>query len=149
VEEEVKSAFELAMERISGLPKLTPEELKVIVDTAHEHGLPVSGHITSGAYVMTLLAAGVDDIAHGPLDYLPDDGVLVPCYHRPADWRIGRGAGPKRNKEMLAELLKFPGDRLVVAFHDDLKSSKGTANMVAIATKAGVHVRLIKHGEDE
>jgi len=26
VEEEVKSAFELAMERISGLPKLTPEE---------------------------------------------------------------------------------------------------------------------------
>ena len=59
----------------TGLPKLTPEELKVIVDTAHAHGLPVSGHITSGAYVMTLLEAGVDDIAHGPIDYLPDEAL--------------------------------------------------------------------------
>ena len=59
----------------TGLPKLSPEELKVIVDTAHEHGLPVSGHITSGGYVMTLLQAGVDDIAHGPIDYLPDEAI--------------------------------------------------------------------------
>ena len=59
----------------SGLPKLTPEELKAIIDTAHQHGLPVSGHITSGSYMMTLLEAGVDDIAHGPIDYLPDGAV--------------------------------------------------------------------------
>ena len=71
----IKVANEDGYAGATGLPKLTPEELKVIVDTAHEHGLPVSGHITSGAYVMTLLAAGVDDIAHGPLDYLPDEAL--------------------------------------------------------------------------
>ncbi len=65
----------------TGLPKLTPDELKVIVDTAHEHGLPVSGHITSGAYVMTLLQAGVDDIAHGPIDYMPDEALQWMASH--------------------------------------------------------------------
>ena len=59
----------------SGLPKLTPEELEAIIDTAHAHGLPVSGHITSGGYMMTLLQAGVDDIAHGPIYYLPDEAL--------------------------------------------------------------------------
>jgi imidazolonepropionase-like amidohydrolase len=59
----------------SGLPKLTPEELKAIVDTAHANGLPVSGHITQGNYMMALLQAGVDDIAHGPYDYLPSEAL--------------------------------------------------------------------------
>jgi imidazolonepropionase-like amidohydrolase len=59
----------------SGLPKMTPEELKAVIDTAHANGLPVSGHITSGLYMMTLLEAGVDDIAHAPLDYLPPEAL--------------------------------------------------------------------------
>ncbi len=50
------------------LPKLTPEELKTIVDTAHEKGLPVSGHVTSAAFIQPLIDAGVDDIAHAPSD---------------------------------------------------------------------------------
>jgi imidazolonepropionase-like amidohydrolase len=64
-----------------GLPRMTPEEYKAIVDTAHAHGIPVSGHITSGAYVMTLLNAGVDDIAHGPLDYMPDEALPLMVAH--------------------------------------------------------------------
>jgi hypothetical protein len=56
--------------------------------------------------------------------------------HRPfpADWaRYGRGAGPVRNLEMLRELVRSdeePAVKIVVAFHDAITESKGTANMV-------------------
>lgn len=57
----------------------------------------------------------------------------VPCTPVPADWkRFGRGAGPRRNREMLARhrpdlVIAFPGGR-------------GTADMVECATAAGVRV---------
>lgn len=55
--------------------------------------------------------------------------VVLAC---PADWkRHGRGAGPIRNRQMLEHkpdlLVAFPG-------------GKGTADMVAVATKAGLRV---------
>jgi hypothetical protein len=63
----------------------------------------------------------------------------VSLHHFPADWkRIGRAAGPVRNREMLAH---HPD--LVIAFHHDLESSKGTADMVRIAKLSGVDVILI------
>lgn len=64
----------------------------------------------------------------------------------PAQWqRYGRGAGPVRNQQMLTE----GRPDLVLAFHDDLEHSKGTAHMVRIARKAGVSVRVIFHGDAE
>lgn len=71
----VKVALEDGYAGRHDLPKLTPEELKVIVKTAHAHGLPVSGHITQGAYLQPMLDAGVDDIAHLPYDYIPSDSL--------------------------------------------------------------------------
>jgi imidazolonepropionase-like amidohydrolase len=59
----------------SGLPKLTDEEIAAIVTTAHERGTRVSGHITQGAYLDRMVAAGVDDVAHIPYDYV-DPAVL-------------------------------------------------------------------------
>jgi imidazolonepropionase-like amidohydrolase len=67
----VKVALEDGYAGTHGLPKLSPEELKSIVETAHAHGLPVSGHITQGAYLRPLLEAGVDDIAHLAWDSIP------------------------------------------------------------------------------
>lgn len=65
-------------------------------------------------------------------------GLNVEGY--PANWnKYGRAAGPIRNKKMLDSGL----DR-VLAFHHDLDQSKGTANMVKIATKAGVPVEVIE-----
>ena len=59
----------------------------------------------------------------------------------PADWkRYGRAAGPIRNAAMLKEI-----PHLVLAFHDDIKHSKGTKNMIAQAYKAGVPYKLISH----
>lgn len=55
-------------------------------------------------------------------------------------WEIyGKAAGPIRNKQMLAM-----GPDMVIAFHNDLKNSKGTKDMVKIATKQGVFVEVIK-----
>lgn len=52
----------------------------------------------------------------------------------PADWdTYHRAAGPIRNKEMLAQ-----GPDEVWVFHDHLKDSKGTKDMVRRAVNAGV-----------
>lgn len=57
----------------------------------------------------------------------------------PADWKTHRkGAGPIRNKRMLRE----GKPDIVYAFADDLAASKGTANMVAQACRAGIPVVL-------
>src|SRR5574340_359283 len=63
----------------------------------------------------------------------------IPNAHYPAEWRrYGRAAGPIRNRAMLTEQPD-----LVVAFHPDLVTSRGTADMVRAARRAGVPVVLI------
>ena len=53
----------------------------------------------------------------------------------PADWnKYGDAAGPIRNGEMLRE----GKPELVVAFHNDVDKSKGTADMLSQAREAGV-----------
>ncbi len=80
------------------------------------------------------VARGVDQLAGECADEL---GFETEEY--PADWkRYGRAAGPIRNHQMLNE----GKPDLVLAFHDNLTASKGTRNMVTIATKAGVEVEL-------
>ncbi len=55
-----------------------------------------------------------------------------------ADWEThGKAAGNIRNQKMLDS-----GCDLVLAFHDDLRKSKGTKDMVSRARKAGVEVRV-------
>lgn len=50
-----------------------------------------------------------------------------------ADWgKFGRAAGPIRNRLMLSL-----APRVVIAFHDDLKSSRGTKDMLKAATSKG------------
>ncbi len=66
-------------------------------------------------------------------------GMTVRAY--PAQWGLhGVAAGPIRNREMLE---KEKPD-LVLAFHRDLANSKGTADMISRARRAGVPVRVIE-----
>jgi len=56
----------------------------------------------------------------------------------PALWDVhGRAAGYIRNQQMLDE----GQPELVVYFHSNLEGSRGTKDMVARATKAGIPVR--------
>lgn len=59
----------------------------------------------------------------------------------PAEWeKYGRAAGPRRNQRMLDE----GRPDLVIAFHSDLKHSRGTADMVRRAQAAGVPVEVVR-----
>lgn len=59
---------------------------------------------------------------------------------------VGRAAGPIRNRQMLAFLLEGgpSEERRILAFHDDLSRSKGTADMVKIGRKAKVEVEVVR-----
>lgn len=57
----------------------------------------------------------------------------------PADWKRYKGfAGPVRN----AKMLTF-SPSLVVAFHNDISQSRGTANMIGQAKDIGIPVVLV------
>ena len=91
--------------------------------------LPADTHIISGA------APGADTQAAAAAKEL---GFTLTEF--PAQWeRYGRGAGPKRNLEMLAQ---DPG--LVLAFHSNLSSSRGTAHTVRHALKRGIPTEVIE-----
>ena len=60
-----------------------------------------------------------------------------------ANWKkFGNSAGPIRNRQMLKEKPD-----LVLAFHNNLKKSKGTLDMVQIALETGARVKLYKKND--
>lgn len=66
-------------------------------------------------------------------------GMEVLCFT--AEWKkYGKSAGPKRNQRMLDEGVPT----LVLAFHDDINSSKGTLDMIKKAKGRGITVELIE-----
>lgn len=61
---------------------------------------------------------------------------------------LGKSGGHARNHKMLELLLGLQAQGYTVrveAFHDDLRASKGTINMMRAAKKAGVRVRHNHH----
>lgn len=86
-------------------------------------------------------ARGADSIAG---DEAKAMGFKVLAF--PANWRkFGTGAGPVRNREMIAK--GYPDT--VVAFHDDINQSKGTADMLELARKIKLPTMLVTHDEVE
>jgi len=60
----------------------------------------------------------------------------------PANWKLyGLSAGPKRNQQMLDE----GKPDYVLAFHDDIKSSKGTKDMISRVIKSGINYKIISN----
>lgn len=59
------------------------------------------------------------------------------------EWqKYGRGAGPKRNKDMVDFLQTF-NIKYVFAFHEKLEASKGTKNCVELAIKSGLKCNVV------
>lgn len=76
---------------------------------------------------------------HTGADYLAGEIAYELGYHVvpfPADWeKFGKAAGPKRNQVMVDEKPD-----VVLAFTNDLNSSRGTADTVRRAKAAGIPV---------
>lgn len=86
---------------------------------------------------------------YGGADYLAKmvaQKLHIPVLSFPADWKTyGKRAGPIRNMQMLKE----GKPTVVIAFHDDIETSKGTKHMMTIAKKEGIPVYLYSNGELE
>jgi hypothetical protein len=64
----------------------------------------------------------------------------IPYKEFPADWdNLGKSAGPIRNDYMGSYITP---DGVVIAFWDGW--SKGTANMIAVANKLGLPLRVVR-----
>lgn len=89
-------------------------------------------------------APGADTIAGFVAEALK---LQVRAY--PAKWDLyKKGAGPIRNQEMLdKEHLENDPIDVCFAFHDDLSSSRGTADMVRRAKKADIEVCVFNSKE--
>ena len=84
----------------------------------------------NGVEVIEGEARGADTIARAVAEELE-----LKVHRFPANWsKYGRSAGPIRNHQMLVE----GKPNLVLAFHKDLLSSKGTKNMVIQAENARI-----------
>ncbi len=70
-----------------------------------------------------------------------------------ANWKnYGLYAGPYRNEKMIKKLLKYKErgyECIVLAFHNNIKESKGTKNCINQALKNGFIVRLIGRNIDK
>jgi imidazolonepropionase-like amidohydrolase len=66
--------IKLALEPRGG-PVPGPETAKAVVDAAHAAGTPVTAHALTVAMVERALDAGVDELAHMPVELLPADLV--------------------------------------------------------------------------
>ena len=70
----------------------------------------------------------------------------IPVLEFPANWDLyHKAAGPIRNKQMLEEGKPTH----VAVFHDDIGHSKGTADMVRRANKAGIPIMFYCHMSNE
>lgn len=67
--------------------------------------------------------------------------LKVPTYALSADWSKGKCAGPIRNQAMV-DFIAQEKCHIVLAFHDNLASSKGTRDCVKRALKAKIPVYL-------
>lgn len=98
----------------------------------HNHAVVYSGRIEC---VIEGEARGADRMGRIAAELLG-----VPVLKFPALWDVyGRAAGPIRNQQMLDE----GKPTLVLAFHNNLDSSKGTKDMVRRAKQRGIPVRVI------
>lgn len=125
--------------------------MTAVIVTGDRHATPEKWDYAIG-YALTSLqdgdivihgaARGIDTLADGTAKALNLDTAPVP-----ADWSKGRKAGPLRNAQMLADLMRLEegGYEIEVwAFHDDIDNSKGTKDMVRQARAAGVPVTVYR-----
>ncbi len=100
-------------------------------------------------YLTELKSAGYTEVieggARGADTIAREEATLLhfSINHFPAQWdKYGRAAGPIRNRVMLDQR-----PQLVVAFHNDIDNSKGTADCIREAKRRCIVTVVIGHDE--
>ena len=83
-----------------------------------------------GVLIISGLATGADLLG---VEYANQKGYRVEKF--PANWKLGRGAGPKRNLEMAKSA------NACIVFWDGI--SRGTANMIELAKKHNLKMLVV------
>jgi len=105
-----------------------------------------SGQAEDGVRLLVGDAPGADTHAR---QWAERRGVPVEVFparwnEMPAEGKPRRAAGPERNRAMLDRLDQTDGERLVLAFHDDLTGrSRGTRHCAGEACRRGYPVALV------
>jgi hypothetical protein len=94
------------------------------------HRLPLSSMVITGG------CKGIDTLGASLAKKL---GLRLKII--PADWNSGKAAGPLRNTQMINML--DPDFDIVLAFHPDIKSSRGTLDCITQAFNRGIKVYLL------
>lgn len=96
------------------------------------------GKLPSGSVIITGDCRGADALV---AECAAELGLT--CWIYEAEWdKYGRAAGPIRNQAMIDENRDAD---LFMAFHDNVKKSKGTRDCARRASAAGIPTRLCKH----
>lgn len=115
-------------------PRLFDDELKAMVDTAHDLGVKVAAHAISAKSIQASLRAGVDSIEHGSqIDvatvalFKKTGAFLVPTLEAPHDWAVaaptsGRAVSSETANRIWAETKASIG----LAYRSGVKIAFGT-----------------------
>lgn len=106
--------------------------------------IEVLSQFPAGTIIIHGACRGADNMAHAIGEEL---GFVIRNY--PASWHeFGKRAGVLRNQAMLdLEHLEHEPFDLCLAFHNNIRSSKGTRDMMSRANAAGIETRLIQSDE--
>ncbi len=69
----IETGFDSDYDSTEGWPTLSMDELRAIVDAAHERGVMVRAHVTNPGEVLAAARAGLDVLAHTPIHEIPDE----------------------------------------------------------------------------
>ena len=104
-----------------GWPLLSLEEVQAISQRAHERGLLVTAHVTSLDEVRLALDGGVDNLAHTPLQAIPEDMMQE---------MLGRGMG------MVTTATIWPAEAAAIAAENAIRYTE-RGGIVSIGTDFG------------
>jgi len=118
----------------------------IVCGSRHWHNQALIDAVLDTIEPITIIEGECTGADRQALIYAQNVGIPVKAF--PADWsQYGYSAGPIRNTSMLRYLQTLTGERLVIAFHNDLEHSKGTGNMVKQAIKANIPVIVVSDGD--
>jgi len=117
-------------------PRLSNEQIRAICDMAHEHGMWVSAHLKTSATLEELIACGIDDAAHIPIDPIPD-AVIADAVARNVMFATTVGDPDRMPPLIPVELLpafrsRREKDRSVVL--ENLKRIHQAGGVIAVGT---------------